>query len=198
MKQHLNNMTILNKPFYFVRHGETDWNRRHLYMGSQDIPLNQRGIEQSKLAADWLKDEPIVHIATSPLSRARKTAEIIAEKIQKPITVVDDLRECGWGIKEGEPFDDGVILQKWFKGEALEGAEKVHDFGARVMRGLTSALELPGPVLIVAHGGVYCAIQRVFGWPFINVKNCSPLYHKPPEESQQSWFVSDLSSSIIT
>ncbi|KJV91271.1 2,3-bisphosphoglycerate-dependent phosphoglycerate mutase [Orientia tsutsugamushi] len=47
------------KPFYFLRHGETDWNLAHRAMGSQDIPLNDRGVSQGLNAAELLKNEPI-------------------------------------------------------------------------------------------------------------------------------------------
>lgn len=103
-------MKIHHKQFYFMRHGETDWNRRRIYMGSQDIPLNQLGIEQAELAAQYLKDEPISHIVTSPLSRAPKTAEIIASVLEKPVTIIDEFIECCWGIKEGRPYDGGETL----------------------------------------------------------------------------------------
>lgn len=69
---------ILLKPFYFLRHGETDWNLEHKAMGSQDIPLNNRGLSQVLNAVKLLKNESIGTIVSSPLLRARKTADIIA------------------------------------------------------------------------------------------------------------------------
>ncbi|KJV72600.1 histidine phosphatase super family protein [Orientia tsutsugamushi str. TA763] len=43
------------KPFYFLKHGKTDWNLEHRAMGSQDIPLNDRGVSQGLNAAELLK-----------------------------------------------------------------------------------------------------------------------------------------------
>lgn len=186
-------MDISPTPFYFIRHGETDWNRRHIYMGSTDIPLNQTGIDQAVNSVAWLKDEPIEHIVTSPLSRASKTAEIIAAEIKKPITVIDDLKECYGGNREGKPVDDGTLFQLWLKGESQNESEAVYDFESRIRRGLVKALSLPGSVLIVSHGGVYLAIQRIFGWPLIDLKNCAPLYHQPPDHPNHPWQVCDLS-----
>ena len=41
-------------PFYFIRHGETEWNRRNIVMGSQDIPLNELGLQQAHEASQVL------------------------------------------------------------------------------------------------------------------------------------------------
>ena len=56
---------------YLVRHGETDWNRQRRYQGNQDIPLNDRGIEQAARLRDRLDREPLDVIFVSPLQRAR-------------------------------------------------------------------------------------------------------------------------------
>lgn len=181
------------EPFYFIRHGETDWNRNHIWMGHTDIPLNPLGIEQAKKAVRSLKNEQIGHIVTSPLVRASQTAEIIASYLKKPLAVIDGLKECGWGKKEGQPLDDGATFQKWLKGQAHEGSERREAFEARVMRSISEALEKkPGPVLIVSHGGVYCAAGRVLGWPFVKLKNGVPIYHRPPEYSNHPWFICPL------
>ena len=44
---------------YFIRHGETDFNKRCLIQGMSDIPLNDKGIHQAELAADWFKQQEI-------------------------------------------------------------------------------------------------------------------------------------------
>ena len=185
-------MTVPHIPFYFIRHGETDWNRRHVYMGTTDIPLNQTGIEQAEQAAQLLKRAPIDHIVTSPLTRAHKTAEIIAAAIQKPITIIGDLKECHWGVKEGQAVDACEIFDQWITGNTPQGAEAACDFDARVKRGLRQALRLSQSVLIVAHGGVYCSIQRALRSSLSNIKNCAPVCHRPPEHPHHPWFVDDL------
>lgn len=190
-------MNIPVKPFYFIRHGETDWNRRGIYMGSKDIPLNETGSSQAELAARTLQYEPILQIVTSPLSRALKTAEIISNYLDKPLTVIDELRECSLGMMEGkDKTGEHSPLEQWLGGMAYEGAETVHEFDKRVMLGLTTALELNGPTLIVSHGGVYASIRRLFDWPFINITNCSPYYHRPPEHEGHPWFINDLGDSV--
>ncbi|MCP4047018.1 MAG: histidine phosphatase family protein, partial [Gammaproteobacteria bacterium] len=65
-------------PFYFLRHGETQWNKDRMTQGQLDAKLNSRGILQAERAADILRNEPIDRIVSSPLSRARHTAEAVA------------------------------------------------------------------------------------------------------------------------
>jgi uncharacterized phosphatase len=63
-----------------VRHGETDWNKTGRLQGREDIPLNETGIGQIEAAAVYLQQSSWDEIVTSPLSRAKKSAEIIAGK----------------------------------------------------------------------------------------------------------------------
>ena len=62
---------------YFVRHGETDWNRAHKVQGHTDIPLNNYGRHLARETAEGMKNLKIDLAYTSPLSRAKETAEII-------------------------------------------------------------------------------------------------------------------------
>lgn len=66
---------------FLIRHGQTDWNLQKRFQGREDIPLNETGIQQAIECAYALKDENIKTIITSPLIRAKKTAEIIAKHI---------------------------------------------------------------------------------------------------------------------
>ena len=61
-----------------IRHGETEWNAAELFRGRADIPLNENGLRQAGLLSEYLKDKQIDAIYSSPLGRARKTAEIIS------------------------------------------------------------------------------------------------------------------------
>lgn len=86
---------------YLIRHGETDWNLQQLLQGSTDIPLNQNGIDLAKETAEGLRDVPFDLIFTSPLKRARQTAEIIRGERQIPLIDEPRLREICFGIYEG-------------------------------------------------------------------------------------------------
>ncbi len=189
-------MVFPTQPFYFIRHGETDWNRQHRAMGKQDIPLNETGVQQAREAVPLLKGHTIASIAVSPLARAKKTAEIIADSFHVPMTVIEDLQEADWGTMEGKPKGDGAEVMAWRKGHEIEGAEPFAEFSKRVMQGLYAACALPGPVLVVSHGGCYWAIQEALALPFMDLPNGVPVYHSPPSAPGEPWFVCALESPV--
>ena len=86
---------------YLIRHGETDWNTKRLLQGATDIPLNQNGIEVAQLTAEGLREAAFDLIFTSPLKRARETAEIIRGERKIPIIPDERLREISFGPYEG-------------------------------------------------------------------------------------------------
>ena len=96
-------MQIPNKDFYFLRHGQTDWNKRHIAMGQQDIPLNELGVQQAHEAAELIETFGVKTIISSPLKRAYETACIIAGNKKESVIVINELKEANWGEKEGEP-----------------------------------------------------------------------------------------------
>lgn len=172
-------MSIFSKSFYLVRHGETDWNKRNIIMGGKNLPLNENGFKQAYQLADALQDIPYKSIATSPLMRARTTAQVFNQKTLKTIKVIDNLRECSWGGMEGKLKKGEVWVNDWRNGKYIEGAESFISFKERVLKGINQALELPGPVLIVAHGGVCWAVQDALGLPFVDVHNCALVHYTP-------------------
>ena len=86
---------------YLVRHGETDWNKAGKFQGSENIPLNEYGIELAEVTSEGMKDIPFDIIYTSPLIRARKTAEIMRR--DRKIEIIEDerLKEMNFGRYEG-------------------------------------------------------------------------------------------------
>ena len=73
-----------------IRHGEIDWNLCGKLQGREDIPLNQNGIAQAKNCGLYLKSGKWQAVFTSPLLRARQTAEIIAGAVQIPNSIYED------------------------------------------------------------------------------------------------------------
>lgn len=86
---------------YMIRHGETDWNKVRRLQGRADIPLNSEGIRLAKVTSEALKDVPFTRIYTSPLKRARQTAEIIKGERDIPVIEEPRIQEISFGIYEG-------------------------------------------------------------------------------------------------
>ena len=164
----------LRDPFYFIRHGQTTWNREKRVMGSSDIPLSGEGIKEAIKASLTLRNEPILTICHSPLLRAKSTASIIQENLPGTTLVeIPELTECNWGSKEGHA--KGTWYDEWLTGLEVEGAETFIDFMKRANIGLTKALALPGPVLIVAHLGINWSIRKFTSLDSrVEIGNCIP------------------------
>ena len=172
--------------FHFLRHGETDWNRRRVMQGHTDIPLNACGIAQAEEVAPAVAKLPIATICCSTLSRARRTAELVNIK-NLPIAVIDDLKECGFGIYEGQD-SDGAWRETWRAGGAITGGESLDAFEERLARGMNVALAHPGPVLIVGHGGSIWPLERLMKIPTgLRVTNCVLFRFDPPSHGSDAW-----------
>lgn len=179
--------TLTPAPFYFIRHGETDWNKLKLMQGQTDTPLNSTGIFQAEAAAQIISKRKVVTICTSPLRRARQTAELIAAKSSaSSIVTVAGLVESNFGSYEGHP--SGPWREAWIKGAELPGGETYEGFLERARNAINECLKHPGPVLIVSHGGVFYAVHRwALGGAIIKTGNCELLAMSPPCKGKRLW-----------
>jgi uncharacterized phosphatase len=96
---------------YLIRHGETDWNVQRRYQGRENIPLNENGILQAEQCGMVLQGECFAAVISSPLIRARRTAEIIALYVgiqrvvlEQALTERDFGQISGMTIQEREDF----------------------------------------------------------------------------------------------
>ena len=87
-----------------IRHGQTDENVSGKISGQGPAPLNSRGHEQARLAAEVLAPLGVTHLLSSPVPRARQTAEVVAQRIDRPIEEVPSLHEVDYGDWEGSFF----------------------------------------------------------------------------------------------
>lgn len=149
-----------------VRHGQTNWNVERRVQGSTDIELNETGIEQAKLVSKKLKEEKIDRIISSPLKRAKQTAQIIAKEVDCPIIYEEGLMEREFGDFEGlkaTEFDyDGFnSYQANKKGHHVEN---IRDFRERIYQTLDKIIaKYPDQnILLVAHGGVSIPVYCYF------------------------------------
>lgn len=171
--------SLERRTFWFLRHGETDWNAQGLSQGNVDIPLNPIGVAQAARAAEMLRDRGIRSIASSPLSRARDTAEAVAGALGLPVRLDDGLREVAFGVQEGQPmaewFDD------WVDGLMVpEGAETFDALRARAVAAVNRALAMDAPVLVVGHGALFRALRAEMGLPpNVRTPNAMPFLCEP-------------------
>jgi broad specificity phosphatase PhoE len=173
-------------PFYFLRHGETDWNREGRLMGLTDIPLNANGRAQAERVRDVAAALGLRAIATSSLARARETAEIVNRDLGLGLTAIDDLREVDIGPYSGTGDPDWMA--RWRSGTAMDGVETYAAFCARITSGFVRALALQAPVLVVAHGGVFRALETVIGYAGrTDLPNAEVIRVDPPAETRATW-----------
>ncbi len=167
---------------WLVRHGQTDWNREGRFQGSVDIALNENGLGQAREIAERLKEVKFQAIYSSPLQRARQTAQMIAEKNGKKVHFDSRLSEISMGEWEGMLYQD---ICREYPEEINE--RRVNPLYARAPGGETAVqvaermkqavdeivLKHPhGPVLIVSHGLALSALVcLVRGGSLENVYN---------------------------
>ena len=149
-----------------VRHGQTDWNLERRIQGSTDIPLNDTGRGHALQAAAALAGAQHHAIYSSPLVRARETAQIIARELglEEP-QLVRDLREREFGEGEGMLVADYIEQYgDWHAGvPGAESFDRVRDraLGAlEVIARHSRRRSAPAAesIIVVAHGGVIRAL----------------------------------------
>jgi len=156
--------------FILVRHGTTEWVDSYILHGITDIPLNQKGLDQARQAADALAGIKANHLYTSPLTRCVQTADIIAERLGVQPILLEGLKELDFGYWEGRPFRDHSMqdynvfyrfVDKYLRQiiRSLTG-ESHKKFKRRVLQALGYMLdENPhGTVLVVGHSAVFNTI----------------------------------------
>ena len=155
---------------YIMRHGCTDWNVLHRLQGRTDIPLNAKGRRMAGEAAKRYGEIPLDLCFSSPLVRARETAEIVLRGRGIPILTDDRLREMSFGDYEGTEYSfdtaEGPINVIFTHPEqytsSAGGAETFDELFARTgefLREVINPLMAQGKdVLIVGHGAMNLSI----------------------------------------
>ena len=150
----------MNK-LYMVRHGQTDWNVNGIIQGSTDIELNGEGIRQAKELAMNIDLSKIDVCISSPLKRARKTAEILTSG-NKEIIYDDLLVERSFGDYEGKKmnFDLLSLHCDYNLNDSSNNIESIRDCLLRAKIFLNKIKEnYPDKsILIVSHG---CLIKAL-------------------------------------
>lgn len=163
---------------YVIRHGETDWNREHRVQGRTDIPLNDYGRRLARETAEGMREIPIDLGFTSPLLRARETAEIILEGRGVELTADERIQEICFGRYEGmycggeQKDPESEAFNRFFGDTAAyvppEGAESVEELYERTgdfLREICIRRDLAEKnILISTHGAAMTALlNRIRG-----------------------------------
>lgn len=140
-----------------IRHGETDWNAQGKIQGKTDIPLNGEGIGQAAQCGAYFTASDWDLIITSPLQRARRTAEIINESLDLPLLEMEEFAEKHFGDAEGMTYEERALT---FPNRHYPNQEDNGRFAERLAAGLKIINDRypEQRVLLVSHGGVINAI----------------------------------------
>lgn len=159
---------------YIVRHGQTDWNVKHIIQGHSDIPLNSKGEEQAKELAEKLADVRFDAAFSSDLIRARRTAEIISLEKKLAVKTTQALRERYFGKFEGkdwQKYDKEIVtLLKKYRKVGYDQKKAVMEIDDSMISRVTTflreiAVGYPGKnILMVSHGGLMRTLLIHFGF----------------------------------
>ena len=157
---------------YIVRHGLTPWNHLHKAQGSADIPLAQEGIDLARRTGEALMDVKFDICFTSPLSRARQTAECVLGKRDVPIIPDKRIQEINFGVLEGDQVRDAAgnyidpQIETFFRDpvnfKRPENGEDIFDVIARTKDFWDEKTSDPAladkTILVASHG---CAVRAL-------------------------------------
>lgn len=155
------------RKIYFIRHGQTEWNRTHLICGVTDIPLTEKGHQQAVEAGERIRSSGIRidEILYSPLKRAADTARHIQEATGVPMRPEPRLTEQNFGDFEGtdKRFGDFQRARSQFALHFGNG-ESMLQLAHRVYSLLDELVDDPEEktCLLVAHNGVGRSIHSYF------------------------------------
>ena len=190
----IKDMTIPLKPFYMIRHGESEANLKYVVSGQIDVALTENGIKQAQNASHIFKtlDAKPQIIFHSHLSRAKDTARIINEVLDLNMIEIKDVAEQHYGDWEHASWTD---IKPFIETKQDPPNGETHaDFKTRVARGISSALNQDkSPPLIVCHGGVFHAFSALFGFHLKHVANCTLYEFTPAPEQDIPWKINYFS-----
>ncbi len=149
---------------WITRHGQTDLNKQKLMQGRSDIPLNETGIKQAKLARKLIGDIKFDAVYSSSLKRAVKTASIIGNIPEESIIRDDRIIETDFGRYERSRYCTmGLFMTLyWALPEVFRAPKTVETVEQMVNRSAEFLKEIEAKdynnVLIVCHGGIIRAL----------------------------------------
>jgi broad specificity phosphatase PhoE len=152
---------------YLVRHGQTAWNKEEIFRGRTDVPLDETGLKQAELVGEYFKGMEVGAIYSSPLSRALKTAQKIAQFHDVEVQPLPGIIDMSFGKWEGRPHqeireNDGETYRHWVEEPhlvRLPGGEGLDDVRVRTMAALEEVIRNhPGKTLVLVSHRVICKV----------------------------------------
>lgn len=161
----------MSEALYLVRHGQTESSARRAYSGRSDIALTAEGYEQAQRAAQQLAGTGIDAVYSSPLTRARHTAQAIADACGVQLIVDERLTEIDYGRFEGVDRAGarelvGQAFEDWRAdpfGAPVPGMESLPDALARARAATADTLEAARRPVIVGHQGILRIVLIALG-----------------------------------
>ena len=158
-------------PILLARHGETPDNAAGRILGRRDPPLSAAGVSQAERLGRTLADAGLVGLWTSPLQRARQTAEIAGAALGLTPVVLDELVESARGEWEGQAVarirgqdpDAHAAFVRGDPGFAFPGGESLRSQRDRTRTALEIVASAGVPALVVAHAGTIRAALALWG-----------------------------------
>jgi broad specificity phosphatase PhoE len=169
---------------WLVRHGETEWSANGRHTSHTDLDLTQAGVEAARSVAEKLEGTSFSRVLTSPLLRARRTAELAGYGTAESL---DDLREWDYGADEGlttpQIRESRPGWTVWRDDPA--GGETAADVAARADRVIELVRSMDRPVLAFSHGH----FSRVLGarWLGLEVSDGAHLALSTASVSVLGW-----------
>jgi len=167
-----------------ARHGETDWNKNEVFRGRADVALNDTGIRQAELLGEYLSGEIVDFVYSSPLQRAVKTAEAVADRQSLDVNTVQNLVDFDYGDWQGlshrevrERYPE--LYRDWLdtpEQVRMPAGESLEDVRNRAMPFVEDAVMRcgEGRIVLVSHRVVnkvlICALLGLDNSNFWNIK----------------------------
>jgi broad specificity phosphatase PhoE len=147
-----------------ARHGQTAWNVVEVFRGRSDVDLDETGLKQAELLADYLRERRIEAVYSSPLQRALKTARAIASRHKLKVVITQGLNDLKFGEWEGLPVTEvrekyATLFTEWVEQPHLveiPGGEGLDDVTGRVLNLVNDiVMRHKGTVVLVSHRVVH-------------------------------------------
>ena len=174
---------------YVLRHGVTRWNKLKKVQGTMDIPLAPEGIELAEKTGKALRDVPFDICFTSPLTRARQTAQCVLGDREIPVIEDKRIQEIDFGVLEGTQFKDAqgkivsremeIFFEDPLNFKRPENGENISDILKRTrefwIEKTTDPALADKTVLVSSHGcAVRALLQNIYQDPVHFWHGCVP------------------------